>query len=305
MEHETTSAGSESLLRRVRALTRGHVESRRSIAQLLLSEGSGLARLSMSEVAQLSYTSKPSLVRFAQALDYNGWLDFQDAFVRDALLAEGKESEDGVDPNFPFEADTPSGQLAKRVLALKGSALEQVLLTVDHGALQEAANRIVSARQVVYFAVEQNRFFGENFSYRLHQLGIECLVPPLDECMLVARGMGPDTCAVIVSYSGLGEHRPPSLYLPTLQQNGVPCVAVTNSGDNWLRHNCDCVLAFPPEERLYSKISGYYSEEATTFVLDLLFSLCFQANYEKNVRHKLDAVVNNERVMQASNVIPR
>ena len=65
MEHETTSAGSESLLRRVRALTRGHVESRRSIAQLLLSEGSGLARLSMSEVAQLSYTSKPSLVRFA------------------------------------------------------------------------------------------------------------------------------------------------------------------------------------------------------------------------------------------------
>ena len=302
MEHETTSAGSESLLRRVRALTRGHVESRRSIAQLLLSEGSGLARLSMSEVAQLSYTSKPSLVRFAQALDYNGWLDFQDAFVRDALLAEGKESEDGVDPNFPFEADT---QLAKRVLALKGSALEQVLLTVDHGALQEAANRIVSARQVVYFAVEQNRFFGENFSYRLHQLGIECLVPPLDECMLVARGMGPDTCAVIVSYSGLGEHRPPSLYLPTLQQNGVPCVAVTNSGDNWLRHNCDCVLAFPPEERLYSKISGYYSEEATTFVLDLLFSLCFQANYEKNVRHKLDAVVNNERVMQASDVIPR
>lgn len=304
MDQTTVPASDKGLLGRVRELAHSHVESRRSIAQLLLSESSGLARLSMSEVAQLSYTSKPSLVRFAQALGYSGWLDFQDAFVREALLAEGAEAEDSIDPNFPFEADTPSGQLAKRIMALRGHALEQVLLTIDHAALQEAARRMVDARQVVYFGVEQNRFFGENLAYHLRQIGIDCLVPALEECPLVARGMGPDTCAIIVSYSGLGEHRPPSLYLPTLQANGVPCVAVTNSGDNWLRHNCDCVLAFPPEEHLYSKIGGYYSEQATTFVLDLLYSLCFQARYERNAHDKLGSVVAAERLMQASDVIP-
>lgn len=304
MDQTTVPTSKKGLLGRVRDLTHSRVESRRAIAQLLLSEGSGLSRLSMAEVAQLSYTSKPSLVRFAQALGFAGWLDFQDAFVREALMAEGSVMEGSVDPNFPFDAHMPSGQLAKRILALKGHALEQVLLTIDHAALQEAARRMVDARQVVYFGVEQNRFFGENLAYHLRQIGIDCLVPALEECQLLARGMGPDTCAIIVSYSGLGQHRPPSLYLPTLKANGVPCVAVTNSGDNWLRHNCDCVLAFPPEEHLYSKIGGFYSEEATVFVLDLLFSLCFQTSYERNVQRKLDTVVAAERLMQSPDIIP-
>lgn len=292
------------LLAQVRDLAQGRVGSRQSIAQLLVGEGSGLARLTMAEVAQLSYTSKPSLVRFAQALGYPGWLDFADAYVAAARRAEEVAEGAYADVNFPFEADTPSGILAKQVLSLEGHALEQVLLTVDHAALQEAARRVVGANQVVCFAVAQNRFYCENLAFRLGQIGIECLVPGTEESPLVARGMGPSQCALLVSYSGQGVQRPPATFLPALQDQGVPCVAVTNSGDNWLRHHCDCVLAFPPEERLYSKIAGYYSETATSFLLDLLFSLCFQANYDKNVQRKLDAVVGNERVMQATDVLP-
>jgi DNA-binding MurR/RpiR family transcriptional regulator len=56
----------------VRRLADSPVGSRRSIAQLLLSEGSGITSLSMGEVARLSYTSKPSLVRFAQTLGFAG-----------------------------------------------------------------------------------------------------------------------------------------------------------------------------------------------------------------------------------------
>lgn len=62
----------DALLPRVRRLADSPVGSRRSIAQLLLSEGSGITSLSMGEVARLSYTSKPSLVRFAQTLGFAG-----------------------------------------------------------------------------------------------------------------------------------------------------------------------------------------------------------------------------------------
>lgn len=297
-------ATQSDLLGRVRQLAQGQAGSRQSIAQLLLSEGSGLARLTMAEVAQLSYTSKPTLVRFAQALGFSGWVDFQEAYVRKARLAEDAADATYTDVNFPFDAKTPYGTLAKQVLALEGHALEQAMLTVDHAALREAARRVVNATQVVCFAVAQNRFYCENLAYRLGQIGIDCLVPSGSEGRLVARGMGPEHCAILVSYSGQGEQRPPSQFLGPLREQGVPCVAITNSGDNWLRHHCDCVLAFPPEERLYSKIAGFYSETATSYLLDLLFSLCFQANYERNVQLKLDAVVGYERMMHSTDVLP-
>lgn len=294
----------ENLLGRVRLLSAGRVGSKRSIAQLLVSEGSGLARLSMAEVAQLTYTSKPSLVRFAQGLGFNGWPDFEDAFVKASLEAEGQLVGD-VDPNFPFGASTPTAELASRVAWLERHAIHQVLETLDVGMLEEAAHRMSSARQVVYFAVAQNRYFGLNLAFQLHQIGVDCLVPAPEDCALVARGMGREDCALLVSYSGLGEKRVPAVLVPDLRDNGVPCVAVTNNGDNWLRHNCDCVLSFPPEEHLYSKVTGYYSETATMLVLRLLFSLCFKANYEKSAQYKLGAIVESEKNMQTQDVLPR
>lgn len=294
-----------NLLRRVRLLAQGPTGSRHAIARLLMSEGSGLGGLTMGEVAQLSYTSKPSLVRFAQELGFTGWRAFADAFVGAALAHEERSlTGHSVDPNFPFDEDTPIGRLATSIAHLEGHARGCVLDALDEDALTEAGRRMTGARQLVYFGVAQNRFFGQNLSYRLRQIGMDCLVPEQHDADLVAHGMGPGHCAVLVSYSGSGEHRAPAVFLPCLTRRGVPCVVVTNSGDNYLRHHCDCCLTFPPEEHLYSKIAGYYSETATSFLLDLLFSMCFRQHYAENAQRKLDAVIANERRMQATDILP-
>lgn len=302
MDRETMDG---NLLRHVELLARGPAGSRHAIAQLLISEGSGLGGLTMGEVAQLSYSSKPSLVRFAQGLGFSGWCAFADAFVRAALAHEEHSlSECSVDPNFPFDEDTPMGLLAGSIARLEGHAQRCVLDTLDEDALAEAGRRATAARQLVYFGVAQNRFFGQNLSYRLRQIGMDCLVPEQSDADLVARGMGSEHCAILVSYSGSGERRAPAIFLPRLKRQGVPCVVITNSGDNYLRHHCDCCLTFPPEEHLYSKIAGYYSETATSFLLDLLFSMCFRQSYAQNTQRKLDAVIANERHMQATDVLP-
>ena len=295
----------DGLVRRVELLAHGPAGSRHAIAQLLIREGSGLGGLTMGEVAQLSYTSKPSLVRFAQGLGFSGWRAFADVFVSEALAHE-EHALDGrsVDPNFPFDEDTPIGLLATSIARLEGHARHRVLDALDEDVLAEAGRRAVAARQLVYFGVAQNRFFGQNLSYRLRQIGMDCLVPEQSDADLVARGMGSEHCALLVSYSGSGEHRAPAVFLPRLRRQGVPCVVITNSGDNYLRHHCDCCLTFPPEEHLYSKIAGYYSETATSFLLDLLFSLCFRQHYAENAQRKLDAVIANERRMQATDILP-
>lgn len=294
-----------ALLLRVEQLLDGHAGSKRSIAALLLTEGSGITQLSMAEVAHLSYTSKPSLVRFAQSLGFAGWLDFQHAFVAAARAHEARERERfSIDPNFPFTEDTSAAELAESISTLELRAQQHIQASLDEKALTYAGQRVSKAQQVVVFAIAQNRYLGMNLAYRLKQINISCTVPQPQDLKQAAQKLGPHDCAVLVSYSGMGIKRPPASLVPILLKRQVPCVAITNLGNNWLRHHIDCVLSFPPEEHLYSKIAGYYSEAATSFMLDLLYSICFQLHYSKNLQLKLDAVVSSEQQMQTPDVLP-
>ena len=111
----------------------------------------------------------------------------------------------------------------------------------------------------------------------------------------LAHSLGPNDCAIIVSYSGTGPQREPVSFAPLFAQAGTPVIAITNSGDNWLREQCDCVLSFKPLERYYSKISGYYSEQSIYFLLDALYSAIFCDDYDRNEVRKLHTVIAFER----------
>ena len=49
----------------------------KDVADFLLSEGTGIANLTMAQIASRTYTSKPTLVRFAKQAGYAGWRDYR------------------------------------------------------------------------------------------------------------------------------------------------------------------------------------------------------------------------------------
>lgn len=286
----------DDLMERVRALTLEPPGSRRAIAVFLEREGSAIARLTMAEVADLAYTSKPSLVRFAQELGFDGWRSFRLAFVQEAIARERHASDASpVDVNHPFTADDGLDQAISQVSLLERQAIEEALGALDTGALAEAARRVLAARTLVFFGAPPNCFFGELFAYKLSQIGRMCVVPSEDRWRGVALGLMPDDCAIVSSYSGEGERRLPGGLMVPLREAGVPVVAITNSSSNWVLDHADCALTFAPREHYYSKVSGYYSEICIHAILDALYSACFAADYERNARTKLRIVVEYER----------
>ena len=270
--------------------------SRKSIAEFLQREGSGVANLSMAEVAEVTFTSKPSLVRFAKGMGFVGWRDFRMAFVSQILESEAQaDLPMDLDPNHPFDAHDDISEVVRNVSVLEQQAIAEAMAQVDEQALAEATHRVLQARCLVFFGAEPNDYFGKLFAYKLKQIGVTCHVPEAEEWAMVARGLEPHDCAIIVSYSGVGQQRPPVSLASMFNEVGVPMVAITNSGSNWLREQCDCVLSFRPREHYYSKISGYYSERCISFMLDALFSACFSANYESNEVAKLRTLLAYER----------
>lgn len=292
-------AGNDELLALVEATTLDLPGSRKSIADFLVQEGSGVENLSMAEVAELTFTSKPSLVRFSKAMGFSGWRDFRLEFVKAMRRRESQRHETSeVDPNYPFSAEDDLPSVVTNVCSLERQAILEMASQLDEETLREAARRVTAARCLVFFGAAPNSYFGELLAYKLSQLGTTCHVPTEDEWSMVARGMGPEDCAIVVSYSGEGPQRKPVSLVSKFNEDQVPVVAITNSGRNWLREHCDCVLSFRPREHIFSKISGYYSEQCVRFALDALYSACFSLDYDRNEMARLRMIIEYERTLQ-------
>lgn len=292
-------AGNDELLALVEATTLDLPGSRKAIADFLVQEGSGVENLSMAEVAELTFTSKPSLVRFSKAMGFSGWRDFRLEFVKAMRRRESQRHETSeVDPNYPFSAEDDLPSVVTNVCSLERQAILEMASQLDEETLREAARRVTAARCLVFFGAAPNSYFGELLAYKLSQLGTTCHVPTEDEWSMVARGMGPEDCAIVVSYSGEGPQRKPVSLVSKFNEDQVPVVAITNSGRNWLREHCDCVLSFRPREHIFSKISGYYSEQCVRFALDALYSACFSLDYDRNEMARLRMIIEYERTLQ-------
>lgn len=293
------NAKNGDLLARVEAMTLDLPGSRKSIADFLVQEGSGVENLSMAEVAELTFTSKPSLVRFSKAMGFSGWRDFRLEFVKAMRRCEAQRKEVAeVDPNYPFSAEDDLASVVANVRSLEQQAISEMASQLDEEVLSEAARRAVTAKRLVFFGAAPNSCFGELFAYKLYPLGVTCHVPAEDEWSEAAQGMGPEDCAIVASYSGEGPQRMPVSLVSKFNEDRVPVVAITNSGRNWLREHCDCVLAFRPREHIFSKISGYYSEQCVRFALDALFSACFSLDYDRNEMARLRLMIEYERTLQ-------
>lgn len=90
----------------------------------------------------------------------------------------------------------------------------------------------------------------------------------------------------MVSYSGESYHRSPMKYLPELNEKGVPVIALTSEGDNYLRDHANVVLSILAQESLYNKIGTFSTEASINTLLDIVYATVFARNYRRNLEFK-------------------
>ena len=278
---QTDQAEGANLIDRIRTALPHLSPSLRAIADMLLIERSGLDKLSLTQLAQLTFTSKPTVVRFAQEFGYTGWKDFREAFIRDSKCDEAQVSADGnVDFNYPFGVtDQPKHILGSIALTHQRTA-EVVAKSLAVDELVRAARTLLDARTVLFMGNTPNLYLGEIFSFNVIELGIDCRVPHEERMEQEARFIKRGDCALVVPYSG-DLTRGGLKYLPLIKAAGASTIAITREGSK-LASVCDYALTYPALEHYYSKIAGYYGVEAVATVLDALHAFCYAAHYEDN-----------------------
>lgn len=273
------------LIHRIEELAAAHDDSRRTIAEFVLHEHARLAELTITDVARETYTSKASVSRFAKALGFDGWREFLREFVREDAF-ERQHAQD-VDVNFPFTAEDSDARIIENIGNLMAESVAATYAQLDRGMLAMAVRHLQHARHVWVFSHTPNHYCGESFCRKLLAIGKQATAVNPGDMGLVANSLGPDDCAIVISYSGNNADATPMSRVGVMLTNRVRLIAITSGGNNYLRKTIPCVLTMASRERLYSKIANYSTEESVGYLLNVLFSCYFARDYEKNLETKL------------------
>lgn len=285
------------LFQRIEEVMMQHNDARRAVGEFILHEKDNLYHYTIQEIADITYTSKATVVRFAKAMGYDGWKEFMKAFVTELQYEQAHQS--NVDVNYPFKEKDSTETIIENIKTLQMEAIQDTADQLDISTINHATNMLIRAKHIVIFGLSPNIFLGELFRRKLITIGKQIDIANPGESGIISRTLTSQDCAIMISYSGNNEHAEPITHMKELVKNKVPILGITSGGDNYVHQHADCVLSMSSRERLYTKISNFATEESLGFILNVLFSCYFARNYQDNCKFKIESSKVLERSRQA------
>lgn len=283
------------LFQKIEEMMMTYKDARYAVGKFVLEQKDNLYKYTVNDIAEQTYTSKATVVRFAKALGFDGWKDFIKAFISEIKYQEAHQTD--IDANYPFYETSSTQEIIDGLEKVQIESIQDTADLLDVQQVKRAVDYLEESHRVIIFGLSPNNYLGELF--RRKMMGIDKIVEiaRIGEMGLISSTMTKNDCAIMISYSGNSVNESPVLHLQTLLDNKVPVIAITSDGDNYLRRNVSCILTMSSKERLYTKISNFATEESIQYILNILFSCFYARNYRKNNSFKLRTshILENQR----------
>lgn len=268
-------------------------DARYAVGEFVLHEQSNLHKYTINQIAEYSYTSKATVVRFAKTLGFDGWKEFMKAFISEMKYLEQHKAD--ADVNYPFDAKSSVNEIIDSIKKVQIESIQDSADLLDVEMLEKAVHYLIKAKHIIIFGLSPNIFIGELFRRKMITIKKQVDIAKLGEMGIISNTLTEDDCAIMISYSGNNEHAEPMCYIPTLLENEVSVIGITSGGDNYMRKELDCVLTMSSKERLYTKISNFATEESLQYIFNVLFSCYFAKHYQDNNLYKLQ----NSKILES------
>lgn len=280
-------------------MTIKYADSRASVARFLLEKKEKVNHMSMQQVADATFTSKPTLVRVAKGMGFGGWGDFVRSYVEELYRIDKQVTH--TDANLPFLQTDSQQAIANKISSVMIESITDTASMLDTAQLEKSVRILERSRRIAVFCLPPNTLLAELFRRKMLLIGKPVEILNHSDQAFNAATLTREDCAIMISYSGSNASRAPMRFLKWLKERRVPVIAITSMGKNLLRREADCVLTMSSAEKPFSKIATYATEEAIAYLLNLLYSCFFARNYDRNLAYKLEAAKSIERQRYASN----
>jgi len=189
-----------SILERVKAALPALPPAEQRVAKLLLADARSFASLPVSELADRSHVSKPTVVRFCRSVGYDGLADFK-------LKLAGS-----VNEGVPFvhravdEDDKPADIIVKVVDNAVAALLHYRNDAASHAferAIDALADSARHGKRIEFYGVGNSGIVAQDAQHKFFRLGVNTVATSDGHVQLMSATMlQPGDCAVIISNSG-------------------------------------------------------------------------------------------------------
>lgn len=258
-----------------------------SVSKFMLEHKADVQKFSMQQIADATYSSRPTLVRIAKKMGYSGWNELARKYIDECNYYASHYSH--ISPNQPFKKGDNVTAIADKVGHVMVESTLETLELLDTEELTRAARMLAQANRIAMLCISVNSILAELFQRKMMQIGVHVELVKQSEQFFHVQSLKKGDVAIMISYSGNNENRAPMRYIECLKENGVKIIGLTSAGDNLLRSKVDCILTMASREKLYSKVATFATEESICFLLNVLYACFFNLQYEINMQYKVNA----------------
>ena len=217
-----------TMLERIKASIPALPPAEQRVARLLLADPRGFASLPVSELADRSHVSKPTVVRFCRSIGYDGLADFK-------LKLAGSVNEGVPFVHRAVDDDDKAGDL---IVKLVDNAVA-TLLRYRNAAAPQAVERAIVAlteagrrgRRIDFYGVGNSGIVAQDAQHKFFRLGVRATAVSDSHVQVMSATMlGPGDCAVIISNSGRSRDLLDVAHIA--RRKGATVVAITASGSS-------------------------------------------------------------------------
>ena len=256
------------MLDRIRASIPALPPAEQRVAKLVLLDPRSFATLPVTELAERSHVSKPTVVRFCRSVGYDGLTDFK------------RKLAGTVNEGVPFvhrsvDEDDKCGDIIVKVIDNAVSALLKYRNDAAGHAFERAITALAAAgaagRRIEFYGVGNSGIVAQDAQHKFFRLGVNSAAVSDGHVQVMSATMlKPGDCAVIISNSG---HTRDLLDVAEIaRKRGATLIIVTASGSPLaqLGQGTNQVLLAVDHPEDYDRYSPMVSRLLHLMVMDIL-----------------------------------
>jgi RpiR family carbohydrate utilization transcriptional regulator len=256
------------MLDRIRASIPALPPAEQRVAKLLLADPRSFASLPVSELADRSNVSKPTVVRFCRSVGYDGLTDFK-------LKLAGTVNEGVPFVHRSVDEDDKPGDLIVKVIDNAVAAMLKYRNNAAGHAFEQAMAALTAAGQahkrIEFYGVGNSGIVAQDAQHKFFRLGVNAAAVSDGHVQVMSATMlGPGDCAVVISNSGRSRDLIDAADIA--RRKGATVIVITASGSALaqlaLGHHQILLAADHPED--FDRYSPMVSRLLHLTIIDIL-----------------------------------
>ena len=252
------------MLDRIQAALPSLAPAEQRVGRLCLADPRAFAKLPVSELADRSHVSKPTVVRFCRSVGYDGLSDF-----KRKLAGTVNEGEPFI--HRSVDVDDKTSDIMVKVIDNTVAAFLKYRNDASSVSIEKAAAALVAAyqakKQIQFFGVGNSGIVAQDAQHKFFRLGINANAYSDGHMQVMSASiLGPGDCVVVISNSGRTRDLMDACDIA--RKNGATTIVITASGSPLASAGNIHLSADHPEG--FDKYSPMVSRLLHLLIIDIL-----------------------------------